>query len=349
MNTPSGKNDETTVSIIIPAWNVESTLRQVLAPLLRLPEGWEILVVDDGSTDKTIEIARAMGVPVIPSDGHRSDLAARNTGVRATSGDILIFLDADVVTNLHDLNRSIGHLREGNAVCLFGVYDYGRHLPNTVSRYKNFWIRHSTLTASRPLRWLNSSLVVIRRNSFLQVDGFSEKFTCTHGGGDLDFGQRIAEGIGAVAIDETLQVSHLKHFTLRKLWINDQQRAQGWLSHALACKGLISVIGSPSLANVNPNFSWSIVATSLAVLLAALTPLWTPLALFSVLSLLFSLVLNISFIRDAFRKRIPGAIFFVPLLWFDQIACAVGIGIKLISLVLSGGRNAFHALKRKAS
>jgi glycosyltransferase involved in cell wall biosynthesis len=344
---PASAKHNKSVSIIIPAFNAESTLHQVLDPLLPIIENWEILVVDDHSSDGTMALAQAMGVKVIPSNGYHNVVEARNTGALYTSGDILVFLDADVVTTLHDLTQSVNRLPlEGN-VCMFAVYDRGDHLKNTVSRYKNFWIRHSTLAAPQPLQWLNSSLVVLTRKSFIKVGGFAGDFTCRHGGEDIDLGRRIAETGGAVALDKQLEVSHLKHFTLYSLWLNDQRRAQGWLSHALAFKGLISVIGSPSLANVSPGFSWSIIATSLAVLLAILTPLWPPLLLFSALLLLFGLLLNLSFLRAAFRQRIRGALLFIPLLWYDQIACATGIFIELISLVISGIRNGFHTLKCK--
>ena len=322
------------VSIIIPAWNVASTLRQVLEPLLPLPEGWNILVVDDGSTDKTVEIARQMGVTVIPSDGRRSDLAARNTGVRATKGEILIFLDADVLTNINDLTDSVSRLLEGSRTCLFGVYNRGQHLGNTVSRYKNYWIRHSTLNASKPLRWLNSSLIIIRRSSFLEIDGFRELFTCTHGGGDLDFGRRIAENGGSVEVDPMLQVSHLKQFSLHKLWINDYQRAQGWLRHALEFNGLKSVIAKPSLANVSPGFSWGVVAAALAILSATLSPFDALFLLLAAFLLLLAILLNYRFIRDAVHEKVRGAPLFIPLLWFDQIACATGLLAAVTGLML---------------
>lgn len=330
------KDSPNSASIIIPARNAESTLPQVLAPLLPLPENWEILVIDDHSTDRTSAIAQSMGVRVISSAGYRSVLAARNTGVALASGEVLIFIDADVVTRIGDLRQSLSRLPKDDHSCLFAVYNRGDHLLNTVSRYKNFWIRHSTLAAPQPLQWLNSSLILIRRTLFLKAGGFLGNFSCSHGGEDLDLGRRIVETGGTILLDRHLEITHLKHFTLGSLWLNDLKRAQGWLDHALTLKSPLAVIGNPSLANVSSRFSWSIITTTLAVLLMFLSPLWTPLAWLSPLLLLLSLLLNGSFLRDAFREKIRGALFFIPLLWFDLMACATGICYQIFTLTFKG-------------
>lgn len=334
--TPVSEDPPKNVSIIMPAWNAESTLRQVLAPLLPMPEDWEILLVDDHSHDGTAAIAQAMGVKVIPSAGYRDVLAARNTGVSFSNGHILIFIDADIVTSIDDLQQSLARLPQEGNTCLFAVYNRGDHLANAVSRYKNFWIRHSTLSAPRPIQWLNSSLIIIRRTSFLRAGGFLGDFSCSYGGEDIDLGRRITETGDTIILDERLEVAHLKHFTLHSLWLNDLRRAQGWFSHALACKGVKSIIRRPALANVSPYFSWSIIATALAVFSAALMPLWTPLAWLSVFFFLLSLFLNYSFLRDAFREKVRGALFFIPLLWFDLMACATGICLTITALALKG-------------
>ena len=332
-NESGSENTRKSVSIIVPAWNAEATLRQVLEPLLPLPDNWDIVVVDDHSTDETVAIAQSLGVRVVPSNWHRSSLKARNTGVALSRGNILVFIDADIVTCIDDLRRGIERLPEDENACLFGVYDRGDHLGNTVSRYKNFWIRHSTLASPPPFRWLNSSLIIIPRTLLNKSGGFLGNFLCSHGGEDLDLGRRIAEIGGTILLDRHLEITHLKHFTLRRLWINDLQRARGWLRHSLAIKGWASVIRSPSLANVSPDFSWAVVATTSAVPTAVLSICWPPFAILSSASLLGGVLLNFSFLREAFMEKIRGRYLFIPLLWLDQLACGLGICLEIISRI----------------
>jgi glycosyltransferase involved in cell wall biosynthesis len=94
---PQGCNS---ISFIIPAWNEEAFVGATLAALrvattsLSVPS--EIIVVDDGSTDRTAEIAEAQGARVVKVN-HRRIAAARNAGAQVAHGDIFVFIDADTL------------------------------------------------------------------------------------------------------------------------------------------------------------------------------------------------------------------------------------------------------------
>ncbi len=86
-----------TVSLVIPAYNAEAYLREALDSAFaqtRPPD--EVIVVDDGSGDRTPEIAASYGDRVrLLRQPNRGEAAARNTGVRVARGDLIAFLDAD--------------------------------------------------------------------------------------------------------------------------------------------------------------------------------------------------------------------------------------------------------------
>jgi len=90
-------SDEPTVSVVIPAYNAEryigETLESVLAQTYR---DFEVVVVDDGSTDGTREIVRGYGEPVrLVEQPNSGPAAARNRGVREARGEFIAFIDAD--------------------------------------------------------------------------------------------------------------------------------------------------------------------------------------------------------------------------------------------------------------
>ena len=91
------RSDDMSVSIIIPCFNAAATIGEAIASALaQCGPGGEILVVDDGSTDRSLAIARGFGPGVrVVTGPNRGVSAARNRGIAETAGEWLVFLDAD--------------------------------------------------------------------------------------------------------------------------------------------------------------------------------------------------------------------------------------------------------------
>ena len=83
------------VSVIIPAFNEEEGIGSVVAAVLGGGSWREVLVVDDGSTDRTAERARGAGARVVRHPYNKGNGAAVKTGVREATGDVVLFMDAD--------------------------------------------------------------------------------------------------------------------------------------------------------------------------------------------------------------------------------------------------------------
>ena len=82
-------------SIVIPVYNVEDYIERCLESIKKQTfKDYEVIVVDDGCTDKSIEIAKQYDVKIIKTE-HVSVSEARNVGVKHTKGEYLIFLDSD--------------------------------------------------------------------------------------------------------------------------------------------------------------------------------------------------------------------------------------------------------------
>ncbi len=326
-------------TVVIPARNAAATLPHTLAALGELPAGWDVIVVDDRSTDRTAEVARAQGARVVPCAGHDA-YAARNTGIRAARTEMVALLDADVVAPGGVVAALVRRVADGEADCVFAVYDEGRHLRDAASSYKNFWIRHTTLRAPRPLRWINTSLAVLRRADLDRAGGFGPHFTVRRGGGDLEFGRRLAEHGARIAADDRARVTHLKHFGLRGLVRNDFRRARGWLRLALEARGWRATAARPGLANVTPAFSLGAVAScaGLALLAGGGPGTGAAPALAGGALLGAGLGVNAGFLAAAARARVPRWPLFPALLLLDQVACVAGLLTEAAARVRHGWR-----------
>lgn len=106
------------ISFIIPAHNEElllsDTLQAIEAAARPLDLPFEMVVVDDASTDHTQEIARAHGVRLIAVQ-HRQIAATRNAGARAANGEMLVFVDADTVVSAAVVRATVEAMRAGAA------------------------------------------------------------------------------------------------------------------------------------------------------------------------------------------------------------------------------------------
>src|SRR5690242_3361023 len=87
----------TNISVIVPTYHAASCLRLCLDHIYNsTAQAFEVIVVDDGSTDNSVDIAREYSAKVIPLGSNYGPAHARNVAARAARGDVLLFLDSDV-------------------------------------------------------------------------------------------------------------------------------------------------------------------------------------------------------------------------------------------------------------
>ncbi|TML01921.1 MAG: glycosyltransferase family 2 protein [Actinobacteria bacterium] len=114
------------VSIVVPAYNEARTIQQVLRRVAEEDLGgpYEIIVVDDGSTDGTADLAEQAGidaVQVVRQPVNRGKGAAVRTGIAQTRGDVVVIQDADLEYDPADLPRLLDPLRRGVADAVYGT------------------------------------------------------------------------------------------------------------------------------------------------------------------------------------------------------------------------------------
>lgn len=201
------------ISIIMPVYNGVEFIVKSLPPLIdmqRRGEVREVIVVDDTSTDDTATIAAELGARVIPSGGRLGPGAARNEAAKLAVGEILWFVDADVI--IHD--DAAGYMEEGFAssevVAVFGSYDDSPPAQNFLSQYKNLVHHFYHHRGRKEASTFWSGCGAVRKQAFLEVGGFDIEKYRRPSIEDIELGYRLREAGGKIMLFPELQSTHLK-------------------------------------------------------------------------------------------------------------------------------------------
>lgn len=115
------------VSVVIPAYNEESTVGAVVSAALAAPQVQEVIVVDDGSDDATAAAARRAGARVVSLGVNAGKGAALRAGVEAARGSLLVLLDADLLGLAPEhVGLLVGPVAGGTADMTVGIFRRGR-------------------------------------------------------------------------------------------------------------------------------------------------------------------------------------------------------------------------------
>jgi glycosyltransferase involved in cell wall biosynthesis len=182
-----------TLSVIIPVYNGASVLGPVLRAILDSDHApAEIIVVDNGSTDRSGEIARQHGARVIQTaEQHCGPAHARNRGAAIASGDILLFIDADVAVHPNAIGLIEQTLSDHPEIAaVFGSYDDDPPGSGLASQYKNLLHHYVHQHGHRESSTFWTGCGAIRRDVFRDIGGFDEHYM-RPSIEDIDLGARL--------------------------------------------------------------------------------------------------------------------------------------------------------------
>jgi GT2 family glycosyltransferase len=317
------------VSIIIPAYNAGDTLAECLACVfLSTYDDLEVVVVDDGSTDATRAIAAGFPARLVPTEGRVGPAAARNLGARAARGDILFFIDADVMLRPDSVDRLLRRFAAGDVDAVCGVQAAELRYRDLPSRYKNLWIRWTYLRLAGEVPLFYTTAAAIGRDLFWMAGGFDVGYT-TPSVEDTAFGQALARLGLRVRVQPDLEVEHVKRYSLAGLLRTDFCRAAALTRLKLRHRG--------ELGRNNSSVPIGYIASiPLAGLGTAATALGHPMLVAAgALAAAVVIRLNREFlgaIRDT--EGWHKALFSVPLLWLELLVAGVGAGFGLFTFLL---------------
>jgi GT2 family glycosyltransferase len=190
------------LSAIVPATNAPPTLDACLEAIRAADEApEELIVVEEGGGG--------------PAD-------ARNRGAIRASGEVLVFVDADVVVHQGAFAR-IRRAFEADAslAALFGSYDDRPAAPGTVSAFRNLLHHHVHQASAGPATTFWAGLGAVRRDAFEGVGGFDAERYPVPSVEDIDLGTRLTAAGYRIELDPSVQGTHLKAWGLRGMIESD--------------------------------------------------------------------------------------------------------------------------------
>jgi glycosyltransferase involved in cell wall biosynthesis len=279
-------SDRPLLSVIVPAHNAAAVLPRSLGALRNsdLPrDRWELVVVDDGSADETSLIAARYADTVVTLPGAAHGPAyARNRGFEVTRGEIIVFIDADCVAHTDTLSRFAALFTgQPDLGAAFGSYDTRPPASGIMSQYRNLihhYVHHRNAGDVETF-WAGAGAV--RREVFAEAGMYDEWHYSKPQIEDIELGARIRNLGRRILLDPSIQVTHLKKWTLRGVIRTDlRDRGIPW-ARLLMHRGAMMSTGTLNLRwseKLNTLLVWG---ASLLLLVAlfvwSLLPVWLAL------------------------------------------------------------------------
>jgi len=206
-------------SIVIPAYNEEDHIGSCLQAIFDSEYDstqYEAIVVDNGSHDRTREIALNSDRARIFQLLEGNVGAVRNYGANQSRGQILVFIDADCIMDNDWLNRAEKLIKDRPG-CAFGG---GAKLPGNATWIETSWLLENKGQPTLPKHLIGAS-TILNKELFFKIDGFNEQVSS---GEDTDLHHRLISENISVIIDHALDVTHLGNaktamqFVRRQIW-----------------------------------------------------------------------------------------------------------------------------------
>jgi Glycosyl transferase family 2 len=318
-----------TVSVVIPAFNAARTLGACLDSVYgQTFPIHEVIVVDDGSTDRTADVARRYSCTLIEGDHNRGVSAARNAGIAAATGDILFFLDSDEALTQDSVANAVEILESApDCGCVHGLiapdplFDDG-----PIERYRTL---HNHFWLARGIGELETAFfaqAAVPRRVFDRIGGFDEALRDSE---DLEFSDRLAPHYTIILTDR-VQARHDEEHRLGPLLAEKFRRAKLLVPALVAARlrGRTNLTANSLPSVAAAAFTLGMLLVSLLLLVVPPpVPGWVPPGMTGFGFLGFCLV-NAGLLRFVARQRGPVFVpFFVVVHFLVHCALLAGAAI----------------------
>ncbi|MGQ9706915.1 MAG: glycosyltransferase family 2 protein [bacterium] len=320
---------ETKISVIIPVGNGSIYLNEVLKAISeQIHKPYEIIIVNDRVSDNSLEPLKDISLPnkVVETTKERFGVSsARNIGVETTKGNIIIFIDSDVLVPPDALSRIAKAIEKYDGA--IGVQSKDCGFDNISSRYKNQWMRWTYLRLKNPISLFYTSFACIKRPAFIKSGGFDERYR-SPSIEDTAFGNKLSQLDFKIYIDKQLEYIHKRRYNLFDILRTDFRRSKDLVTYFLMG------IGKRRKPKTSvPLEAFIVLPISIIGLLHILISILVQMKLIAILglSLIFFIpILYIDFIKhilyeEGFKTAILSAFIIIPDMIFSSFGVITGI------------------------
>jgi len=301
------------ISVIIPAYNAENKIKKTLNAVLsqKYPEKeLEVIVVDDGSSDNTINIIKKFKKVKLITKKHGGPASARNLGVKKSKGDIILFTDSDCIPKKNWIKRMIEPFNNKDVVAVAGTYDTLND-DFFMARFVGYEIemRHQKMKELDSIDFVGTYNCAFRKLLFLKYGGFNELFK-EASGEDPELSFRMIEK-GKRIVFQSKSIVYHKHPESLTKYLKQKYKRAFWkvLLYFYHPKKMFGDTYTPK--TLLPQ----ILLSGLSIILFFIAFFYNFFFFLSLIFLIISLLLNYDFYSYVWKKE-KIMVFISPLIFF---------------------------------
>ncbi len=317
-----------TLSVIVPVYNSGQTLKMCLEGIFASDyTDFEVIVVDDSSDDNSAEIAGRFPCEVLQTGQNMGPGKARNLGAERSHGEIMVFVDSDVVIKRETFDIILNSFKRDPRIdAVVGHFSLEHPHRDFFSRYKNVYMNFIFSGLPSYVDFLFTALCAVKKASYLEFRAARSKAE------DTELGQRFKMRGKKIFLPQELQAVHLKKYSFLSLIKNDFVIPYHWAKLFLRYRGLRDIFRKKRFAHARLGQILCVIISYL-ILVSAISLALSPIALPMTLILIFIFfVLNFRFFL--FLYKVNGSIFTLKsavITFLDMLVMGLGIAAGSIS------------------
>jgi GT2 family glycosyltransferase len=323
------------ISVVIPNYNGSKTIGKCLnAVLLSKYDCFEVIVIDDASSDSSVDIISKFPCRLIRLDKHAGASRARNIGAEESSGEIIFFIDADCIVSEDTLSLVHTAITGQKDAVIGGSYTPLPYDSNFFSVFQSVFINYFELKRKEP-DYIATHSMAIKKSIFKKNGGFPEKFLPIIE--DVEFSHRLrGAGYKLLMIPDIL-VRHIFNFTLRKSLGNAFRKSHYWVIYSLGNRDVFKDSGTASQELKINVLSYSLIMLSLLLYFSFSNRIFLVLPL---ITACFNLYINKSLLRAFYRAK--GVFFAITASIYYTLIYPLAVGAGSFTGMIQYYKNSFQ-------
>lgn len=201
------------ISIIVPVYNGESTLSRCLNAIYSSSlSNFEVILVDDKSKDNSIKVAKKYPLTLIKLQKRSGAATARNIGTKHARGDLLVFVDSDVMISKMSLKITEEFFKENDDIaCMIGINNPVMK-SNLITKINNLFDYYLRLNLPKSPMFPHTSYMAIKRDIFCKIGGFKEKIR-NASAEDVDLGLSLIHEGYIIYLNKKVIFNHIRKYS----------------------------------------------------------------------------------------------------------------------------------------